>query len=97
MLYVTLPHRSSSSFLYFIFGFGKESLSSFLLLFSSTQVRGTLIFILLFLFGLRAQSAIYNLESFYITDFRSPMLEHVLYKIYNHVVLKNVAHRYGNR
>ena len=27
MPYVTLPHQASSSFLYLIFGFGKESLS----------------------------------------------------------------------
>ena len=31
--YLDLPHQESSSFLYFIFGFGKESFSSFVLLF----------------------------------------------------------------
>ena len=31
------------------------------------------------------------LRAFYITDFFCPMLEHVLYKIYNYVVIKHVA------
>ena len=45
------------------------------------------------LFGLRAQSDIYILENFHIMDFRSPMLEYVLYKIYNYVILKRVGRR----
>ena len=90
--YVTLTHRASSSFLSFMFDFVKESISSFLLLFSIIQVRGTIIFFLLFLFGLRAWSALYHLESFYITYFCSPVIKHVLYKIYNYVILKHVSH-----
>ena len=52
--YLTLPHRSYYSFLSFIFGFEKEIISSFLLLFSILWVQGTILLFLLFLFGLRA-------------------------------------------
>ena len=90
MVYVTLPRQSSSSFLSFIFGSVKWILSYFFLLFSSIQVRGTLLFFLFLLFGLRGRSDIYHLESFYITAFCIPMLEHVLYKIYNYVFIKHV-------
>ena len=45
--YITLPRREYSYFLSFIFSFGKESISYFLLLFSSIRVRGTLILFLL--------------------------------------------------
>ena len=55
---MTLPHQEPSSFLSFIFGFGKEIISSFILPFLGIQVRGTILFFLLFLFGLRAQSAL---------------------------------------
>ena len=51
--YLDLPHQASSYFLYFIFGFGKESFSSFDLLFLGIQVQGTLILFLLVLFGFR--------------------------------------------
>ena len=62
--YVNLTQRASSSFLSFIIGFGKEIISSFLILFSSLQVQGTLLFFLLFLFGLRAQIALNHLDIF---------------------------------
>ena len=91
ILYVTLPHQSSSSLISFIFCFGKLSLSSFILLYLSIRVQGTLILFLLFLLGLQSRSDIYHLDSFYITDFCRLILEHALYKIYNYVILKHVA------
>ena len=33
----------------------------------------------------------FHLESFYIMAFCSPMLEHVLYNIYNYIIIKHVA------
>ena len=60
---MNLSHRASSYFLSFIFGFGKEIISYFLLLFLSLLVWVTLFLFLLFLFGLRAWSALYQLET----------------------------------
>ena len=48
----------------FLWGFEKEIISSFLLHFSSTRERGSLSSLLLFLFGLRARSALYFLKGF---------------------------------
>ena len=50
------------------------------------------LYFVLFLFGLKAQNALYHLESFYIMAFCSTMLEQVLQKIYNYVIIKHVAH-----
>ena len=74
-------------------------IKSFFLPFSVFLLRSTRysFFLLILLFGLRAKSAIYHLESLYITDFHIPMLEHVLYKIYNSVILKHLAHRLVTR
>ena len=80
MPYVTLTNGEYSSLLSFIFGFGKESFSSFLLLFLVYEYE-VLLFLLL-LFVLKERSALYHLESFYNTDFHIPILVHVLYKIY---------------
>ena len=93
MPYVNLSQRAYYSFLSFIFSFGKESLSLFLLLFSSIRERGSLLFFLLFLFVLQARIYLYLLERFLITDFCGPMLLHVLYKIYTYVILKHVVCR----
>ena len=57
---------SQSFFLFTLFlgGFGKESISSLLLLFLSVWKLGSLILFLLFLFVLQAQSDIYLLKDF---------------------------------
>ena len=81
---VTLPNQSYSSFLSFIVGFVKQIISYSLLVFLSLQVRGTIFFFILFLFGLQARSALYHLYGFYNTAFCSPMLVHILYEIYNY-------------
>ena len=84
---------SSSIFLFCPFYFWLWKRKYFLLpfLFLILWVRGALFFYLIFLFGLQAQSAIYHLKSFCITASRSLMLEHVLFKIYNYVILKHIA------
>ena len=89
-----LDHVSNGTsyfYLYFIFGFGKESISSFLQFFLRLSVQGTIIFFLIFLFELRARSALYHLEGFYSTTFCSPYLEQPLYKINNYVILKHIS------
>ena len=63
MRYMNLSHGESFYLYSFIFGFGKESLSYFLLLSFSIREQGSLLFFILFLFVLQAQSALYPLES----------------------------------
>ena len=62
---------SQSIFLFTLcfFCFGKESISSFLLLFSILQEQGYLLFFMLFAFGLQAQSTLYPSNHF--INFRS--------------------------
>ena len=77
----------------FYFWFWKRKYFFLLYTFFSQLLQGTLLFFLLFLFGLRARSALYQVENLYKHDFCSLILAHVLYKIYKYVILKHVAHR----
>ena len=96
MLYMTISHGASSYFLFLFLVLEKKVFLPYLSFFS-LWVRGTLVFFVLVLFELQAQSAPYHPEIFYNMAFFSPMLEHILYKINNYMILKHVVERYLTR
>ena len=92
--YVSTEHLLLSSLLFVVL---EKKLFIPYFCFFSLRVWGTLFLFLLFLFGLLARSALYHSWIFYIMAFFSPMLEHVLYKIYDYIILKHVARISGTR